>query len=513
MSRLKKFTRSLISGYILLAANIIYTLVSVPLALHYLGKVQFGLWAVITQLGGYIALIDLGMNSSIARILIDHKDDRANGFYGSVIKTGALVGVVQGALILLAGISLSTPSALLLKVPAELRHDFVWIMIGQSVLIAISFAARIFNQLLFAHQRLDIGNYGSTISTILCLALIWLGFVRGYGIYSFLLGQTVLILAALAVNLAGCLRLRLLPASGEWGTLSFSQFRELFAYGQGVFLISVGSQFINTSQTILIARLLGLEAAATWTICTRASTIITLVVWRIMDYSSPALSEMFVRKERGKLLERIRDLAVLMAGLSVVCGTLFATGNSSFVKVWTSAAAGWPEINNILLALWFLACSIMRVHTGLVGISKELHFLRFIYLIEGSVFIVLNLLAYRIENMTLMLAVSLGSTLCFTLPYGLMRTRKYFELTWAELLGWLRPTGRLAWRLLTVALITWWLAQPLPSRWQLVLDLVVPGIAGTLFFLRYGLESRLRLEISEKLPPLAQMAIKRLVCP
>jgi hypothetical protein len=41
----------------------------------------------------------------------------------------------------------------------------------------------------------------------------------------------------------------------------------------------------------------------------------------------------------------------------------------------------------------------------------------------------------------------------------------------------------------------------------------VPGVAGTFFFLRYGLESRLRLEISEKLPPLAQQAIKRLVCP
>jgi hypothetical protein len=40
MSRLKKFARSLISGYAMLGANIFYTLASVPLALHYLNTFQ-----------------------------------------------------------------------------------------------------------------------------------------------------------------------------------------------------------------------------------------------------------------------------------------------------------------------------------------------------------------------------------------------------------------------------------------------------------------------------------------
>jgi len=48
MSRLKKFTFSLLSGYVLLGANIFYTLASVPLALHYLTKPEFGFWARLT---------------------------------------------------------------------------------------------------------------------------------------------------------------------------------------------------------------------------------------------------------------------------------------------------------------------------------------------------------------------------------------------------------------------------------------------------------------------------------
>src|SRR5271170_6561399 len=103
MSRLKRFTHSLLSGYVALGANIFYTLASVPLALHYLSKAEFGLWALTLQVANFISLVDLGMGSSIARILIDHKDERNNGRYGGAIKSGFMVCLVQGLLTLAVG--------------------------------------------------------------------------------------------------------------------------------------------------------------------------------------------------------------------------------------------------------------------------------------------------------------------------------------------------------------------------------------------------------------------------
>jgi O-antigen/teichoic acid export membrane protein len=509
MSRLKRFVHSLVSGYVLLGANILYTLASVPLALHYLSTPEFGLWALVSQLGCYISLIDLGMNTSVARILIDHKDDRQTGAYGSVIKTGALVGVVQGALILVAGIALSVLAGSLLRVPAELRGEFFWLMAGQSVLLGVTFASRIFNQLLFAHQRLDVNNYGGAVFLLLSLAAMWGGFAAKLGIYSYLIGQTLLTLGTLAVNVIGSLRLGLLPGLGEWGEISKKQFRELFAFGQGIFLISIGTQFINTSQTILLTRMLGLDAAATWTVCTRAYIMLTMVVWRIVDYSAPALSEMVVRKEHDKLLQRLRDITVLTASLSVAGGTIFAVANEPFVWVWTAGKINWPPINDVLLALWFFVCSVMRVHTGMVGVTKDLRFLRFIYLIEGSVFIGLNLLAHRIESMTLMLIFSLASTLIFSLPYGLWRTRKYFGMNWSELAGWFLPTWRLAWRLVPLAVMVWWLTRGLPDFPRLALETVVLGAWTAWMFLRFGLSKTLRTEIAGKLPMRIQRVLAR----
>src|SRR5260221_10426059 len=97
MSRVRNTARSLVSGYAAITSNVMYTLASVPLALHYLSKKEFGLWLLVTQVANYLALIDAGVTASVSRILMDHKDHKEDGLYGSVMQTGALALAVQGA--------------------------------------------------------------------------------------------------------------------------------------------------------------------------------------------------------------------------------------------------------------------------------------------------------------------------------------------------------------------------------------------------------------------------------
>ena len=89
MSRIKRFAHSFLSGYAQLGANVFFTLASAPLALHYLSADEFGLWIVTSQIAGYIALMDFGLNASAARIFIDYKDEPQRGEYGGIIQTAA----------------------------------------------------------------------------------------------------------------------------------------------------------------------------------------------------------------------------------------------------------------------------------------------------------------------------------------------------------------------------------------------------------------------------------------
>jgi O-antigen/teichoic acid export membrane protein len=500
MSRLKKFTHSLLSGYVALGANIFYTLAGVPLALHYLGKLEFGLWALVAQIGGYIMLIDLGMGNSVSRFLIDHKDDRSSGAYGSVIKTSVLVGLAQGGLIMLAGGVLSLIAGSLLHVPASLQREFIWLLIGQSLLTGLSFATRVFNYLLIAHQRLDISNYASALLFLLNLAGMWAGLAAGWGVYSFLVGLAVMTLGNVVINGLGCVRLGLFPKPGEWGLVTWARFQELFAFGRDTFLMGIGWQFISASQTILLTRFLGLETAAVWSVCTRTYTVVTMLVWRIFDFSSPALVEMMVRGERDRLLRRFRELTAFSASLSIVGGTLLAVCNGSFVWLWTGGKIHWSPVNDLLLAVLCVLATLVRPHMMLATQTKRFGFLRFIFLVEGLAFVGLNLLAHRVAGMTTMLIFSIVCTLVFTLSYGLWRTCGYYGLGWRELVGWFRPTGQLILWLVPVALGIWWLARGLPAPWQLAVNLLLTGLWGGAMLLRHGLGGPLQAEIISRAP-------------
>src|SRR6185369_5142194 len=143
MSRLKRYTHSLASGYAALAANVLYSLAAVPIAMHYLSNEEFGLWVLAAQISTYLALAELGMSGSIARILIDHKDHPDEGTYGAVIKTGTLVLIIQGIAVGLLGAILSIWLADLFDVPAKYLPTFRWLVGGQSAMLGLTFGTRI----------------------------------------------------------------------------------------------------------------------------------------------------------------------------------------------------------------------------------------------------------------------------------------------------------------------------------------------------------------------------------
>ena len=632
MSRFKRYAHSLLSGYVLLGANMLYTLASIPLALHYLGKAQFGLWALVTQVAGYVALVDFGLSATASRMLIDYKDRRASGDYGSMVQTGALVGLTQGSLVMIVGIVLAFVIGPILKVEAELQHEFTLLMIGQCVLVGLGFYTRILTHMLTAHQRYDIANYTQSILFATSFIVMWFCFERGMGVYSVLWANASGTLVVVVVNYLSCARLKFLPARGEWGRPNRKAFGELFAFGRDFFLFALGAQLINASQTILLTRLVGLEAAAVWSVCTRTFLVLSQVVYRIFDYSSAALAEMMVRGERLLLQKRFREIVTFSASLGVAGATMLALCNSSFISVWTSgrinslqvfpadikrpellvarmqnqndAAAQWllpklsPELqaavkvhvtgikaedklktqlavelngllqgptlydpqklagvtlsektqvlagaatnsdnifrfnrylvedvfpvefansrkahwspwNDFLLGIWLIVCVVINAHIGLVGQTKMFGFLRFLAFIESAVFICLTLLFYRFGGMTMMLALSILCSLVFRLPYGLSRTRRYFNISPTELGEWHRTIPRLIFWLLPVGVASWWFTRWASDMAKLVLLGIGMGGWTVFVLLRFGLPDALRQEIFRRSPDWAKPGLRR----
>jgi len=509
----------------MLGTNILYTLAQVPLALHYLpDKKEFGLWALTSQIMVYLNLVDLGLAASASRILIDYKDRRTGGEYGGVVQTTVLVGLVQGVIVGLVGLGIAWLAGPLMKVDTALQGHLFWLLAGQSVITGWGLACKIFNLMLSAHQRFDYANHAGTAALLANFGAMWAGFQAGLGVFSLLLGQLVALAVSLTISAWACRRFGFIPARHEWGRPSWLKFRELFHFAQNVFLYNIGAQLVSASQTILLTRLVGLDAATVWNVATRAYGMLTVVIYRVFDFSSSALAEMMVRGEQARLQRRFQQIVELSMSLAVTAGMLFAIGNSTFLRLWTHGRISWTPVNDVLLAVWLVFCVAVHAHTGLVGQSKAFRFMRFIFLIEGGVFIglmgLLHWLGWAVPlppaataqfaagtggtphypGITLMLLCSIGCCLAFSLPYGLYRTRKYFGMGWAELAAWHRPSVRLAAGLIPVAAAAWWAMAHLPMSLQLSVILPAIGLWSLFALLQFGLSAGLRGELTNRLP-------------
>jgi O-antigen/teichoic acid export membrane protein len=218
---------------------------------------------------------------------------------------------------------------------------------------------------------------------------------------------------------------------------------------------------------------------------------------------------MMVRGERERLLRRFREITVLSVNLAVGAGALLAVGNGPFVKIWTAGKIQWSPLNDLLLGIWLIVCITVRLHTGLVGQTKEIRFMRYLYFIEGFAFIGLTILFYRSGGITMMLLLSIVCSLCFTFPYGLWRTREYFHLNWGDLARWHRSTLVLAATVAPVGVLVWWFARNLPALPRFIVELTVLGIWTACMFLRYGLGESLRAEAGRHAPAWAKPILAR----
>jgi O-antigen/teichoic acid export membrane protein len=495
MSRLKNFARGVVSGYVQMAVNVVFTMASVPLALHYLSKSEFALWALVSQITGYLALIDLGMSVSVARILADHKDDRDGGVYGAVLKSGQVVFTIQAVLIGVASVILAPFIADCFQIEASMRTDFILLIRGNGLVLAFLFATKIAVTPFWSFQRYDVLNHANSVALLLGLAVLAWGFESGFGVKSTIFALMADALLKTTWGLVACWKLGFFPRRGAWGRMDRKLMSELLHFGRDVFLMALGVQLLSASQVIIVTRRLGLEAGATWAIASKGFALAQQAVNRIYENSAGALTEMVVRGERDRLRDRFRDIVALTASLGVVIAIIGAAVNGSFLAVWTHGRVSWPLATDVLMACYVAVICFARCQTGFAGLTKNIRVLRFIYFFEGLTFFAVAWVVAGQWGFTGIAAASLLAAVLWSGAYGVKRSCEYFGCSVWELCSWLRPAAFVALALAPIAGVTGWVVRDFSPEWRLGVLTGTLGLAASGLFVTIGLPKTLRKEI------------------
>lgn len=507
-SRTHNFIRGLGAGYLAIAVNIAYTAASVPLALHYLGKEQFGLWALAQQITGYLILLDLGVSSAVSRFIADHKDDVNGGSYGNLLLAGAIVFAIQGFLIAIAGVAFSFFAPVLFAVPEHLAGDFSNVLTIITSLAGLSVAFRTLGAPLWAFQRIDV-SYGLGSFTLLTsFAALWVGFYMGWGIYSFAFAGIPAAILCPIITFLICWKSGFYPSAGHFGRPNLLLFRKIFSFGQDVVWVAMGSQLVNASQIMILSRVVGLNAAATFAIGTKLFTMGQQFTGRIIESSAPGLTEMFVRGDTARFNLRFDNVVALTTFLATLGASGLVAGNTAVVALWTSGAIHWNLACDALLAGILIATSLTRCLIGLFGLAGNLRPIRYIYFIEGCLFIALAIPTASYFGAVGLLFVALATHLAVTAILSLRASTKILKsvkpMIFSGLASLFITIGVFLLSFLPPTLI----ANPIAIFLKVPLLVLGGGVGGWFFILtpslRKEIADRFFQIIQLKKPPLSQ---------
>jgi O-antigen/teichoic acid export membrane protein len=383
-SRKRLLTRGVLIGYGALVSQIFYSLASIPLTLSYLSKEEFGLWSLVSTISTYFGLLELGMTQAFTRHLFECKDSKKDGRYGRFFAAGTLTVLLVAVVMLVGGSAAALVAGGLLGIPPELQQPFRWLLLASVALASIHVAFRMVGAALYVHQRHDLIQLSQICVYVLMFLVLYLGLRAGWGVYSLLASTAVAGAWGLVFGFIACRVLGLYPPKGTWKLPQRDEWLSVLRYSRDVFILQVGGQLVNGLPMLLMPRLLGLEAVAIWTVCTRSFNILRQVVGKPFEYSVPMLCEMYARGETRRTAVRWIQVTQLVTALAVCVFSVGAANNSSFIRLWVGSHMLWPLLNDWLIAAMFFVLLCAAATFNSVGFRKQIGSIRFAPYLEAA---------------------------------------------------------------------------------------------------------------------------------
>lgn len=354
---MRLFRRNVILIYGVYAVTLASGLVVTPIIVAALGTEQFGIWAVIGSILGFIGLLDLGLGPSLIRFAAEQRGREARHETSELAST-ALVIYLGLALVTLL---LSFVLAWLLPFVIEISDQYERVAQLALVLTVGTFVIRfplgLFNFLLAGQQRYDVLNAANLAGAVVYFALAaGILYVFGGGLVT--LALITLVVTALRLGLPLLWLSRELPELRLRARLvTRRQARELLGFSSRNLLIQVASKVVFSTDVIVVGIILGGVAAGLYGIPAKLFALAYGVGIASTTLLFPLLSELEGADERDRQERYL--LAGVRLGLAVVVavGMPLVVLPGRFLEAWLpsefDASTSAPVLAVLMLSILF----------------------------------------------------------------------------------------------------------------------------------------------------------------
>ena len=363
---------SMLSYWLYYVALILIAFVVSPILVHGLGAEGYGLWTLLVSITGYLAVLDLGVNAAVVRLVSMHMARGETGQVRAVYSTSFAVSAVLGALGLFAvlGIGLLFLDLFPVEVLSPGQARVLFLVVGIDLAVGLLFS--VFLGALTGLQQFVKVNVLSTAVAVLRSVLLVALLLRGHGIVTVALVHLVANVLKYAAQYAlirrGFAFLRF--ARSDCTRAALGRILGYSAYG---FLIAVALKVLAHTDAFIIGRFVSVAEVTFYAVPAGIVDHVEKLVLAGIAVLIPLISS------RDAVGDVHRNRSLYVQGTKVtllsVLPVLFAlfTVGDDFLRLWMGVEfeARSTTVLRILVCGYLIALPQLVAHGILKGTSNH----------------------------------------------------------------------------------------------------------------------------------------------
>ncbi len=315
----------------------IATLISVPLTVRYLGQERYGMWMAISSITGMLAFADFGLGNGLLNAVADAHGRGDRVAARKAVSTAFLLlsTIAVGLMVFFFAIQEGVPWASFFNVQSsvaqmEIRQTVVAVVTCFAIGVPLGVVQRVQlgYQEGFASNLWQAGGAILGLIGLICAVRMGVG-VPGL-VFAFY-GGPLFALVLNFLNQFGRSRTWLVPTPRAF---ELGIARSLGRAGSMFFVAQLGTVLILNAPNLVIARLLGANTVAPYSVVMKPIQALTLLtaLWAIPLW--PAYGEAAARGDWNWIARTFRRTAVLGLLVSVSGASLFFAFHRSILGYW-----------------------------------------------------------------------------------------------------------------------------------------------------------------------------------
>jgi O-antigen/teichoic acid export membrane protein len=346
------------------------TLVSLPLAVRYLGAERYGVWATVTSTVVWVNLLDLG----IANTLTNHisrafaLDDKALAarYFTNALALSAAVAAVAGAAFAVAFPHVNWIAFFNVSTAVGSREVSSTVA-AAAALMLLGLPCNLAGKLLAGYQELHRNNFAMCVGAVASVAGWALGVV---------LRVSMPVLFVMSAGCATFSSLATLLVTVTWAKpwlrprpslMNGYAIRELLSSGSSFFLIQVAGVVVFSSDNLIVSHYLGAAEVTPYSVTWRLVGLAAVLQSLIFPALWPAYTEAYARRDYAWIR---RTFTVTMKGtvaLNFASAVILVLFGRSLIRAWAGPAAVPTSYLLLAMAFWALISGCMSVESCLLA--------------------------------------------------------------------------------------------------------------------------------------------------